>query len=469
MLDFTTIKKIIKGTKFENQTYFVGGCVRDEIMGVTPKDYDIVVSLPNGGIELAEFITKATNCYVDGSNPVVYPTYGTAMFTIRTDENLKNIEFECVQTRKEQYHSDSRNPDCVFGTLEEDAYRRDLTINSLYKNLSTDKILDPTGKGLKDISDKLIRTTSMPHIIFSDDPLRMLRVIRFATRFGWDVDEETYLGIKENVERIKIISMERIRDEINKMLLSHTPSIAFDMLHETGLLETIQPLWIVSQLVGLSQNKFHFGDVWEHTLDVLDKSKPILENRLAALLHDIGKYYTRSVDENGNVHFYQHEKIGAEATKTIMFNMKYSNDTIDKVSNAIKFHMKTKDWGHDIKIKLWKIRQFQYDAKDNLELILDLIDADNRSHAKEYCLPTQVENIKSILKQMKNDGLDCSKIKLPVNGNDIMQHLKISGGQILGKIIEHLIKMYIRNPLKYKDFNTFLKEASSYYKQNKQN
>jgi putative nucleotidyltransferase with HDIG domain len=462
---FETIKELIKGTKFENNTFLVGGCVRDQIMGVKPDDYDIVVSLPNGGIELAEYITKTTDCYSEGSNPVIYPTYGTAMFQIKTDEHLKNIQFEVVQTRKEQYHSDSRNPECVFGTIEDDAFRRDLTINSLYRNLSTDVILDPTEMGLDDIKNKIIRTTSDPSIIFSDDPLRMLRVIRFASRYYWKIDINTYNGIVKNAHRIKIITRERITKEFYKLLLCKIPSYGFNMLLDTGLLKEIDELSILSQFQLIEQNKYHFGNLWEHTMSVLDKTKPILLNRYAALLHDIGKYYTRSVDENGNVHFLQHETEGLKVAKEIMLELKNPNSLIEGVLKVIKYHMKTKEWGNDpLKVKDWKIRKLQYELKNDLECVLDVIDADNKSHANEYCLPNQVDNIRLKLKEMKSLGMDCSKINLPINGNDIMNHLNINGGKILGEIIDHLILMYIKNPLKYQSHENCLKEVKSYYK-----
>jgi tRNA nucleotidyltransferase/poly(A) polymerase len=461
---FENIKNIIKGTKFENNVYLVGGYVRDCLMNITPKDYDIVVSLPNGGIELANYIFENTwfgntKC----TKPVIYPTYGTAMI------KLDGIDLELVQTRKEQYHSDSRNPECVFGTLEEDAFRRDLTINSLYKNISTNEILDPTGKGLHDIKNKIIRTTSSPDIIFSDDPLRMLRVIRFASRYQWGIDNDTYTGIVKNVYRIEIITHERIRDEINKLLLCPIPSLGFSHLLYSGLLKEIIPS--LAGLKGMKQNKYHCDDVWGHTMSVLDKTKPFLENRLAALLHDIGKYYAYSYTDTG-VHFYQHENIGTEKAKLIMQCLKYPNDIINKVTKVVKNHMITKFWGKDFynfckKID-YNVRKLQYEMGDDLELLLDIIDADNKSHSIEHCLPLQVHHIKLKLGYITLAGLGCRKIKLPVDGYDIMGYLDIEegvhDGKMVGKIKDHLINMYLKNPKKYKDKDECRKEIKAIYK-----
>jgi len=461
---FEKIKQLIKGTKFENNVYLVGGCVRDIIMGVLPNDYDIVVSIPNGGIELANYIFKNVG-HSECSTPVVYPTYGTAMI------KLDNIDLEFVQTRKEQYHLDTRNPECVFGTLEEDAFRRDLTINALYKNLSTNEILDPTGKGFNDIGNYIIRTTSNPDIIFSDDPLRMLRVLRFASRYMWGIDNDTYNGIIKNVERINIITKERIRDEINKLLLCQIPSIGFNHLLQTGLLERIIPS--LAGLKRIPQNKYHCDDVWEHTMSVLDKTKPILENRLSALLHDVGKIFTFSkVDDK--IHFYNHETVGAEATIKIMQCLKYPNDIINIVSKVIKNHMITKFWGKDFnsfckKID-YNIRKLQYEFKNekDLEILFDVIDADNKSHSPEYCLPDQINRIRFKSKMFIHYGVDGFNIKLPVNGYDIIGYLDIEegvhDGKMVGKIKKHLVNMYLKNPDKYKDKNECLKEIKAIYK-----
>ena len=263
------IGEIIKGTKWENNVFAVGGCVRDKLMGKPIKDIDLAITYPNGGIDFANWICKETYCYKLDSNPCIFSTYGTAKFNIRSINEIERIDIECVQTRKEQYKADSRNPETVYGNIIEDAFRRDLTINALYLNLSNLTIWDVTEKGLNDLKNQIIRTPSDPDVVFKDDPLRLLRVIRFATRFNWGIEKETWLGIVKNAYRIDIISKERIKDELCKMMECETPSIAIKRLDWCGLLDRVLPE--IYRLKGVKQGVQHFGDVYEHKVERLEK------------------------------------------------------------------------------------------------------------------------------------------------------------------------------------------------------
>ena len=206
------LKHILDGSDFVSHTYVVGGAVRDFVMGNEIKDIDLVVSLPSGGINLANWLYDNDFLIY---KPVLYPTYGTSMFQLK---EFPDIELEAVQTRKEQYKDkNSRNPETAYGTIQEDAMRRDLTINALYYSIDTAKIVDVTGKGLNDIENHIIRVTSDPDIVYQDDALRILRCIRFASRFGWNVEDTTYFGMIRNVNRLEIITKERVKDELNKM------------------------------------------------------------------------------------------------------------------------------------------------------------------------------------------------------------------------------------------------------------
>lgn len=219
----------IAGTVFEGNVYAVGGSVRDYVMEQEIKDIDYVVSFPDGGIRLAEFLESKGLT----STPVVkYERYGTAMVKLSEFPN-ENIEF--VQTRSEKYNKDSRNPDTEYGSIEEDAVRRDLTINALYFNISTGKIIDPTGWGMFDIENHIIRTTTDPDKVFEDDPLRILRVIRFSARFGWSIGDDIMDSIVGNRSRLGIISKERILDELTKMLNGNHPGYAMQEIFEAGL------------------------------------------------------------------------------------------------------------------------------------------------------------------------------------------------------------------------------------------
>lgn len=440
------LASIIKGTKWEGYVFGVGGMVRDEIMGKHIKDIDLVIDLPNGGVEFAKWATEQLGTFKEGSNPVIYPTYGTAKFVVKVPVKYDFSEdVECVQTRKEQYHDESsRNPECAYGTLEEDCMRRDLTINALYKNIVTGEIIDLTGKGLDDIKNHIIRTPCEPDVIYSDDPLRMLRCIRFACRYGWDIEKETWEGIKKNVDRIKIISQERITDEINKILRSDYPDRGLTMLLDCGLLQYVLPEFM--ETINMTQNSYHFGTVWEHTLAVVNKVGYGLEGKLAALFHDIGKIKTKTIDEKGVVHFYRHEFIGAKLAEKIMRRMKYPNDTIEAVKTAILNHMRTKSYGDDCHVSDKVLRKLQSDLGNNYFLTLALIDADNKSHAPEHCLPNQVKLIRERTEEMANDGTLCTKIQMPVNGDDVMNLKNLKPGPQVKEYLEKLKDIFLENP-----------------------
>lgn len=437
------LQTYIKDTKWEGHVFAVGGCVRDELMGHPIKDIDLCIDLPNGGVEFAEWMGEITNQHV-----ITYPTYGTAMFQLSGNETgTEKVQIECVQTRKEQYHDEnSRNPETAFGTLQEDCYRRDLTINSLYKNISTGEILDLTGKGMDDIKNHIIRTPCNPDITFSDDPLRMCRVIRFSSRYGWDVEERTLQGIIDNAERIQIITQERITDEINKILLTKKPSVGLELLRTTGLLQYVLPDFV--EMVDLTQNEFHFGTAWFHTLMVVDNAQPILENRIAALFHDLGKIKTKTVGDDGRIHFYNHENVSALLCDVRLRTMKYPNDTIKRVRKAVNAHMRTKSFGDDCaKLKDKNIRKLQYDLGDTFDLTMDLIDADNRAHRSDHCMPNQVRIIKEKSNEMRNDGYACFKLNLPINGDDIIEFKGIDKpGPIVKKYLDYVIKLWLNNP-----------------------
>lgn len=444
----TYLKNIIEGTKWEGKVYAVGGCVRDICMGLEPKDLDIVVEQEHGGIAFATWVACRTSCHVAGSNPVVFPKYGTAKLNIRSCDEIKDVDIECVQTRKEQYHASSRNPDVVYGTLKEDAERRDLTINSMYLNISSGEILDLGGKGMNDIQSEIIRTTNNPDIIFSDDPLRQMRVIRFATRFGWGIEKNTWLGIVKNAYRIEIISQERITDELNKILMTDKPSRGIEALYHCGLIGYVLPE--VKDLIGVEQNEAHFKDVFGHTMDVLDNTPKQLETRLAALFHDIAKSKVKNT-VNGKVHFLCHEDVGAAMVKGIMRRMKYPNATIDTVSLLVKHHMKFKQF-KDYRVPSNKVlRKFHAALGEHLNIALDLIHADNISHAPLWCMPNQIKLIRERYTELEAKGEDNSKIKLPINGNDIMEALNISKSPKIGKYLNTVKEAYLDNPNITKD------------------
>lgn len=446
------VGELIKGTQFANNVFSVGGCVRDLLMGNEIKDVDMCVSLPDGGIKLAEFMQE--NGHTKGS-VVTYPTYGTAMFKLK---EFPDFDIEVVQTRGEQYHDkDSRNPVTTFAPIEEDCIRRDLTINALYQNVSTKEILDLTGKGMDDIKNKICRVTNdNPDIVFSDDSLRILRVIRFSTKYNFWIDDDTMKSMIKNVDRLEIITQERITDEFNKMMMTDDPARALCLLGYTGAMKYVVPEFIETYDMG--QNTYHFGTVWEHTLGVVEHNakacrkgelKAYLPVRLACAFHDLGKIKTRTVGEDGRVHFYDHETVGADLVREIMTKMRYPNDVIDETCFYIKNHMLTKAWGDDLShMKIKSLRKLMYKCKteERFFKLMEVIDADNNAHKKEHCLPNQANNIVDMVAKEVHYNTSMFGYKLPIDGNDVMEILGIEPGPKVKRYLEHCIKMAFNNP-----------------------
>lgn len=438
------ISKIIKNSRFENHVYVVGGYCRDKLLNKKPNDIDIVVDLPNGGIEFAEWICKETDCYKNGSNPVIFTRYQTAKFNIRSIESISKVDIECVCTRKESYNDEnSRKPDVEYGTITEDCLRRDLTINSLYYNISSETLLDPSNMGIEDLYNSTLRTPTDPNKTYLNDPLRMLKAIRLQSYLGWGIEKETWLGIIKNCYRMNIISQERITDEINKILVSARPSYGIRQLYRCGLLEIVLPE--VYNMIGCRQGHQHFGDVFEHTMAVIEKTKPIIEHRVAGLLHDVAKPETVST-VNGAIHFFSHEYRGASMATDILKRMKYSNLEIKSIVTAVKNHMRFKQSGNHCPSNK-SIRKFIADVgKDQIDIVLDVINADNNSHDKLFCLPDQVKLIYEKIAEMEESEKVTDKIVLPINGNDIMEKFNMKKGPKIGEFLSLIKDKYLDNP-----------------------
>ena len=437
------IGDIIKDTPWHQHIYIVGGSVRDFYMGNDIKDIDLVIDLPNGGVDFANW------CKDQGytKTVVIYETYGTAMFMFK---QFPGEEIECVMTRGEKYLDDgTRNPTVEFNTIEEDVIRRDLTINSLYYNCSTGEILDLID-GRSDIDNHIIKTTNPDaDQIFIDDPLRILRVIRFATRYGWEIESKTYKSMKKYAKRLKIITKERIQAEFNKILMSENAVMGINMLHDIGAMAFIVPEF--EKCYGLTQNRFHFGDVAEHTLAVLDYHckhfDADLTERLACFLHDIGKIMTRTV-KDGKVHFYNHEYVGAELTGNILRELKYDTDTIKKVQFLIRNHMRTKQAGDGAKyMKDKSLHKLLYECKtfEMFKSLMRIIECDNEAHAKDCCIHNQYSELVAKV-ELEGSHSKMFGYKLPVTGEDIMSVLGLEPGPIIAEINKRLLNQAFLDP-----------------------
>ena len=432
------LKEYLKDSPYLDKTYCVGGCVRDLLLGKEIKDIDLVVELPGGGVGLAKYLEELGVLLYP---PVVYQNFGTTQFRLL---EFPEHELEAVQTRSEKYISrESRNPVVGYGDLSMDWKRRDFTVNSMYQSISEDKILDLSGRGSKDLENKIIRTTSDPQVIFDDDPLRVLRCIRFSAKLGWKIEPETWKGVCDFSRRLEIISQERVTSEIEKILTSNNPSYGLDLLRRSGCLKVISGE--LYETTKITQNKYHIGTVWEHTLEVIEKCKHKDTIVLwAALLHDIGKLKTKTIDSSGAVHFIGHAEEGARMCDGILRRFKFPVADIKLIQTLVARHMDFKSYSpdlHDLKNK--KIRKLQYQlGETQYWRLLDLVEADNMSHAPGYCIEGQMKTLRERTLEMKT----MFEYHLPITGEDIMEVRKIEPGKLVKGYLDYCMKLSFVNP-----------------------
>ena len=436
---------LLVDTMFENHVFIVGGAVRDYLLGRPINDIDLVVDLPFGGIGFAEWVTREMKVYKKDSNPLVYGQFGTAMF------RLWDQEFEVVMSRSEAYTEGSRKPEVRFGTIEQDAFRRDFTVNSLMLNISNGAISDLTGEGIKALSTGVLRTTSDPESIFKEDPLRMLRAARFAGQLTnekegikmFQIGTKEVAAMKSNRAKLSDISKERIQSELVKILKSKSPLVGIDILVKTGLMDFIIPN--MSRMVGRTQNKHHVADVYGHTMMALTHTVPVLEQRLAVLLHDIGKPATAFQKPDGEFSFHGHETMGADMTEAILKDLKFPTATIVKVKKLVKMHMLTKTWGEQAeKVSKKSLRKFVAKAGEDLNDLLGVIHADNMAHAPASCMPEQVHFIEVMIAELKQRK---EPTIMPVNGQDIMFNFDVKQGKEVGELLAIAQEIFFENPL----------------------
>ncbi len=418
------------------QAYIIGGYVRDRFLLRDGKDFDIVVV--GDGILYAQNLAKALN---QQKNITVFKTYGTAQ--IKYDD----IEIEVVGARKESYSPESRNPLVEAGTLAEDQNRRDFTINTLALSLNKmdfGLLLDPFD-GVTDLLNKQIRTPLNPDITFSDDPLRMMRAIRFATQLQFQMVPETFSGIVRNADRIKIITKERIADELNKIILSPKPSIGFKLLDEAGLLPLIFPEFCNLKGVEVIEGKGH-KDNFYHTLEVLDNISEYTNDlwlRWAAILHDIAKPATKRFETNDGWTFHGHEFKGAKMVKRIFTNMKLPlNEKMRYVEKLVLLHLRpialTKE-----NITDSAIRRLIFDAGEVLDDLMTLVRADitskNENKKRRY-----LENYLLVDEKIKEvEAKDhIRNWQPPISGEEIMKAFNLLPSKEVG-----IIKTVIREAI----------------------
>ena len=433
------LRDATQGSEFEGKLYMAGGYVRDTLLGRDSKDVDLLIDGDaHSGLRAAEYIAKKLGVYKADSNPVVFPTYYTAKLTVPTLSGKIDVEF--VAPRKEKYQPGSRKPEVTAGELLDDVMRRDFTVNSLLQNLHTGKILDLSGRGISDLKAGVLNPTGNPDVIFGEDPLRILRAVRFAIKYNFKLPISVIKYIKKHAGSLNNISKERINDELSKILVLNKPSKAFELFRITGILKVIMPE--LDQLVKLKQNAYHKKDAFGHTLDVLDASSPDLIRRLAALFHDIGKAATRT-EKNGKIQFIGHAQVGAEIARNIMNRLKYPNDMISRVVDIVKYHMDLKSAGADASnLKDSTLRKFIFRVGHNLEDLLDVMHADNISHSEAASMPEQINAIRKKIQQM--DVNDILRTQSILNGNEIRE--LGANGPLIGQIKDRILTKVLENP-----------------------
>ena len=425
---FSTIS--IVADKLDFPTYVVGGWVRDLILKRKRKIEDIDFVCIGSGIKLAERV-----CLELGSKAVlkVFKNFGTAMISF----NGENFEF--IGARKESYRKDSRKPLVEDGTLEDDQNRRDFTINALAIQLNSEnfgEFLDPFN-GINDLKKRIIRTPNNPDITFDDDPLRMIRAIRFATQLNFIIEDKTKDAIKKNASRLEIISQERITDELNKIILSSIPSIGFKLLFDTKLLHQFFPEFCKLHGVEKINNHSH-KDNFYHTLEVLDnisKSTDDLWLRWGAILHDIAKPQTKKYEEGIGWTFHAHEFIGSKMVKKIFKKLKLPlNHKMEYVKKMVALHLRPIVLAQDI-VTDSAIRRLLFDAGDDIDDLMKLCDADitskNPNKVKRYLANFQL--VRKKLKEVEEKDR-IRNFQPPVNGNEIMEIYDIKSGKEIGQL-----------------------------------
>ncbi len=430
---FRTVSKIADELNYP--TYVVGGWVRDLLLNRKQTETDIDFLCVGSGIKLAKNITERLG---GKANYKIFKNFGTAMI------NFEGETYEFVGARKESYRSNSRKPIVENGTLQDDQNRRDFTINALAIQLNKSdlgKLIDPFS-GIKDLENKIIRTPLSPDITYSDDPLRMMRAIRFATQLGFEIEKKSLNSIKKNAERLNIVSIERITDEFNKIMLCSKPSIGINLLYITELLQQFFPE--VSNLKGVDVKNGHaHKDNFYHTLEVLDnisENSEILWLRWAALLHDIAKPTTKKYYKNQGWTFHGHEFSGSKMVPNIFKNLKLPlNEKMKYVKKLVLLHLRPIVLAQDI-VTDSAVRRLLFDAGDDIDDLMMLCDADITS-----------KNPKKVAKYLNNFQLVRKKLKEveekdhirnwqpPINGDEIMDFFGIKAGREIG-IIKNAIK-----------------------------
>ena len=427
----SNISKIISDLSREIQidAYLVGGCVRDLMLNPSKDAIDVDIMVEGDGIAFAKILAQKINV----PKIVPFKKFATAKIP------FKEFEIEVASARLEKYDKSSRSPSEVTLTnIQDDLLRRDFTVNAMAVSLNEQnfgEFFDPFN-GMEDLNNKILKTPLDPDTTFSDDPLRMMRAAYFASKLSLSIEKNCLESIKDNAERISIVSQERITNELFKILGTKKPSIGLDILQQSGLMTFVFPE--ISVMYGLDQsNEYHHKDIFYHTLEVVDNAAQLsdkLDLRLAALVHDIAKPKTRRLSKSKGYTFYGHDDVGARMLKGISTNMKFSNSTRDYITKLTSLHLRP--------ISLAKkdvtdsaIRRLIVDAGEEIDDLMKLCRADittkNPKNITKY-----LGNFDRVEKRM-NEVIEIDELKAfqsPVRGDEIMKMFDLPPGKEVGKI-----------------------------------
>ncbi len=429
------LREVTRNSNYEGRLYLVGGLLRDRLLKLpVPNDLDLVME--GDAVELALYLHNA-GCSTH--YPVLYPRFGTAMVHIRTSPNDEDgFPVELVSARAESYDADSRKPFVREGSLRDDAYRRDFTINTMMQNLHTWEILDITGLAHEDLLSGTIRTPLEPKVTFFDDPLRMLRAVRFAAKLGFQIEAATWDAIVAETERLRppAIAYERIREELVKIIKLPGPQIriGMELLRKSKLIEQFLPEML--PMVGCTQGSWHLYDVWTHTLVAMENlpKNASLELRLGLLWHDVGKPPTRSEDERG-IHFYGHPTGGANLARLMMNRLKFSNEEIRDVTMLVEKHMRLGEYKSN-----WAdppVKRLIRDAGSYLDDLFELARCDIAASNIEEGMIADLPGLRARIDSL-NAVSNIVQIESPLDGREIMELLEVDPGVYLKEAKEFL-------------------------------
>lgn len=420
-----------RSTPWEGRLWLVGGYVRDALLGLPlPEDVDIV--LETDALELANYLYAKR---ISRIAPVTYPRFGTALVIIG------GSKVELATARRESYPRESRKPFVEPATLREDALRRDFTINAILKNLHTGEICDILGISRQDLDQRLLRTPQDPAKTFSEDPLRMLRAVRFRHRLNLKPVDGLWEAIRSEARRLSIISMERIRDEITKMLCHQSAAAAMQDLLNLGLLKIFAPE--LALMKGVEQGGYHQKDVWDHSLEVLDNVARLdisdeqerLRIALAALLHDVGKPGTKTIDETGRARFFGHERLGAEIAEAVLRRLRFPLSVSRDVAALVRNHMRL---GSMPVFTPAAARRLKRDMRDATNTLLTLCECDARAVGRIE-KGIDFDSIRALLAQVEVETRD-QGFESPLSGKEIMELAQIEPGPEVGRLKSLLIE-----------------------------